>query len=93
MAASPDMRIASCVISPSLDKVGVDVGAFVGAEKVGADVVGICVVGSGVEGATTGAILVGTGLGAEDVGILDGIDVGILVVTIGVGIKEAVTGA
>ena len=93
MAASPDILIASCVIFPPLDKVGVDVGAFVGADEVGAEVVGIGVVGAGVEGTTTGAGLVGRAVGAEVVGILDGIDVGTFVATLGVGIREAATGA
>ena len=96
MAASPDRLIASCVISPSRDMVGVDVGALVGADEVGEEVVGIGVVGTGVEGATIGAGLVGIGLGAEVglkvVGRFDGRAVGVLVAT-GVGIKEAITGA
>ena len=87
MAASPDILIASCVISPSRDKVGADVGPRVGAT----------VVGTGVDGATVGAGLVGMGLGAEVglavVGSLDGLAVGLFVAVPGVGDDEAITGA
>lgn len=86
MAASPEMLIASCVISPSRDKVGVDVGARVGE----------VVVGTGVDGATIGAGLVGMGLGAEVglavVGAMDGLAVGLFVATPGVGDDVARTG-
>lgn len=86
MAASPDMLIASCVISPSRDKVGLDVGARVGE----------IVVGTGVDGATIGAGLVGMGLGAkvglEVVGLFDGPGVGIFVAKPGVGDDVAITG-
>ena len=86
MAASPDMLIASCVISPSRDKVGVDVGARVGE----------IVVGTGVDGATIGAGLVGMGLGAKVglkvVGLFDGPGVGIFVAKPGVGDDVAITG-
>lgn len=86
MAASPDILIASCVISPSRDKVGLDVGARVGE----------IVVGTGVDGATIGAGLVGMGLGAkvglEVVGLFDGPGVGIFVAKPGVGDDVAITG-
>jgi hypothetical protein len=97
MAASPDILIASCVIFPSRDNVGVAVGANeVGAVVVGAEVVGAEVVGADVAGASTGAS-VAMGLGwivwRSVAGGRDGEEMGAFVLITGVGSEEPITGA